>query len=432
MVLLLGFARHFMWSRSDGQGGTTSFYYDDEITWLIAVVVLILIAWFLLKGYLRARRLRRPPPPPLDRKSLNQALRVKNELSRRYLRPGVSNRIHAVGVGKTGSGSFCVQIFLTDNPTEELWTGAGAATPPAIYKGVPLELIEMPAAAFLEATPQLLSGSAVSGIRERCEVITGGISGANSNLRGQSGTIGYFCTRRSRIRRRKQIHLLSNSHVFADLGKQSIDRQDLIMQPSPGEAGSNRPIAALVDYSALTFDDREKPNHIDAAVAQLWDRQPHEPVIPFVGSVQGYARKTDVQIGECARKFGRTTGYSEGSVFSIYLDIWIHYDRTGRAAFFKDQFLIEPASEFTRFVDKGDSGSLILDAAQHAIGLVFAGTAEMPVEVKPPSGPIGPDDNAATVRKRIEGYGVANPISEVLDRMKIDLVVPDKPLSPRL
>jgi len=27
--------------------------------------------------------------------------------------------------------------------------------------------------------------------------------------------------------------------------------------------------------------------------------------------------------------------------------------------------------------------------------------------------------------KRIEGYGVANPISEVLDRLRIDLVVAD-------
>ena len=428
MILLLVFARHFMWSRSDGHGGTTTFYYDDEITWLVLAGVVAGIMWLLLSRYLRARRLRRAPPAPLDRKSLNQALRVKNELSRRYLRLGVSSRIHAVGLGKTESGSFCVQIFLNDNPTEELLSGAGSATPPANYQGVPLELIEMPAAAFLEATPQSLPGNAATGIRDRREVIVGGISGANSNLRGQSGTIGYFCTRRSLIRRRKQIHLLSNSHVFADLGKATIDRQDLIMQPSPGEAGSNRPIGALIDYSPLTFDDSDKPNHIDAAIAQLWDRQTHEPVIPFLGSVEGYARKTDVRVGERARKFGRTTGYSEGSVFSIYLDIWIHYDRTGRAAFFKDQFLIEPATEFNRFVDKGDSGSLLLDSAQHAIGLVFAGTAEIPPAVKeqPPSVPIAPDNNAAMVRKRIEGYGVANPISEVLDRMKIDLVVPDK------
>ena len=424
MIWLLIFARHFMWSRSDGHGGTTTYYYDDEITWLVASVMVAGIAWLWLSRYLRARRLRRPPPPR-DRKSLNQALRVKNELSRRYLRLGVSNRIHAVGVGKTESGSICVQVFLNDNPTEELWSGAGGAPPPATYKGVPLELIEMPTAAFLKATPQSLPGNAASGIRDRCEVITGGISGANSKLRGQSGTIGYFCTRRSLIRRRKQIYLLSNSHVFADLGKQSIDRHDLIMQPSPGEAANNRPIAALTDYAPLTFDDSDKPNHIDAAIAQLWDRQSHEPVIPFLGSVQGYARKTDVQVGEPACKFGRTTGFSKGSVCSIHLDIWIQYDRTGRAAFFKDQFLLEPAPEFTRFVDKGDSGSLLMDCAQNAIGLVFAGTAEIPLAMKeqPPRGPVGSENNAATVRRRIEGYGVANPIGEVLDRMKIDLVV---------
>jgi hypothetical protein len=46
--------------------------------------------------------------------------------------------------------------------------------------------------------------------------------------------------------------------------------------------------------------------------------------------------------------------------------------------------------------------------------------------------PVASENNAAPVRKRIEGYGVANPISEVFDRMKIDLVVPDQAVSPRL
>src|SRR5438128_2251927 len=128
-----------------------------------------------------------------------------------------------------------------------------------------------------------------NGIREQQEVIVGGISGANINLTGQSGTIGYFCTRKSKWPRRKEIHLLSNSHVFADLRKAKVDDADLIMQPSPGEPASNRPIGALVNFSALKFEgDITEPNHIDAAIAKLWEPQSHKPVIPLIGTVKGY------------------------------------------------------------------------------------------------------------------------------------------------
>jgi hypothetical protein len=36
---------------------------------------------------------------------------------------------------------------------------------------------------------------------------------------------------------------------------------------------------------------------------------------------------------------------------------------------------------------------------------------------------VAPTDPAIVKPKRIESYGVANPISEVLDRLKIDLLV---------
>ncbi len=195
------------------------------------------------------------------------------------------------------------------------------------------------------------------------------------------------------------------------------------MQPSPGEPASNRPIGTLVNYSALKFDNISEPNHVDAAIARLWGPQQHQPLIPLIGAVKGYVEKKDIEIGETARKFGRTTGYTEGSIFSIYLDIWIRYDRTGQSAFFQNQFLIEPdAPKFTKFVAKGDSGSLVVDANQHAIGLVFGGMAELPESLRTPQN-VARAVGDSNTPKRIESYGVANPISEVLERLKIELVV---------
>lgn len=416
-----------MWSRRNADGGTTEYYYSDEITWVVGALALAWLTWFLIARYRRTAALRRKPQRA-DYRLLKRIVKIKNELSSRYLQPGFSANIHAVGIGTLGTAQYCIQVFVS-NANEEMWTGAAL---PDSYRGVPLVLIEMPLASFLSDAvlspehPEALN-EYPDGIRDYQEVIIGGISGANTNLTGQSGTIGYFCTRRSRLQRRKDVHLLSNSHVFADLQKAKVDEGDLIMQPSPGEPGNNRPIGALVTFSALKFHRATiEPNHIDAAIAKLWSPHQHKPVLPLIGAVKGYVLKKDIQVGEVARKFGRTTGYTEGLISSIYLDIWIRYDRTGQSAFFHNQLLIEPASPgFKRFVSKGDSGSLAVDGKQHAIGLVFAGMSD--ASDSTPEHADGdaalPIDSATDKPRRIEGYGVANPISEVLDRLKIELLV---------
>lgn len=427
--MIFGLERYPLWSSRNDSGGVTILYYYDEITWIVGALALAWLTWFLVRRYRHARALRRPPRRT-NYRLLRRIVKIKRELSSRYLLPGFSMNIHAVGIGTLGGGNeYCIQVFVND-ANEELWVGSGATTLPDSYRGIPVILVEMPLALFLSEAA--LSSFAAwdqypDGIRERQEVIIGGISGANTNLTGQSGTIGYFCTRKSKWPRRREIHLLSNSHVFADLRKEKVDDGDLIMQPSPGESASNRPIGALVNFSALKFDcDIKESNHIDAAIAKLWEPHRHKPVIPLIGGVKGYVEKKEIEIGEPARKFGRTTGYTEGRIFSIYLDIWIRYDRTGQSAFFQNQFLIEPdLPRFTKFVASGDSGSLVVDAEQHAIGLIFAGMSEAQKspQALPGIGAVAGIDPATNKPKRIEGYGVANPISEVLDRLKIELLV---------
>jgi len=428
-MLLFAVARHLIYTRLNADGGKSDYYYYDAITWVVGALALAWLLGFLVRRYRRARALRRPPQRA-HYKLPKRTIRIKSDLSSRYLRPGFSGNIHAVGIGRlAGSNDYCIQVFVSD-ANEEIWPGAGVAALPNRYRGIPIIPIEMPMAGFLSTPDSNLTAASdpyPNGIREHQEVIIGGISAANTNLTGQSGTIGYFCTRRSKLRRRKEIHLLSNSHVFADLRKAKVDDTDLIMQPSPGEPANNRPIATLVNFSALKFETGIKdPNHIDAAIAKLWGPQPHNPVIPLIGAVKGYVTKQDIEVGEAVRKFGRTTGYTEGRIFSIYLDIWIRYDRTGQSAFFQNQFLIEPAlPSFAKFVAKGDSGSLVVDEKQHAIGLIFGGMAELPESL---ASLLNKDAAGRVVvhtdkLQRIESYGVANPISEVLDRLKIDLLV---------
>jgi hypothetical protein len=422
--LLLG--KHLLWSRPDGNGGTMTYYYYDAITWIAGALALIWLVCFLVIRYRKARAMRRPGRRVP--RSLKKIRRLKRELSRQYLRPGFSANIHAIGIGNLpGTAQPCIQLFVSD-PAQELWPGATAAALPANYGGVPLRLIQMPIAGFLSAAVPSKAPTAnqfPNGIRDRQELIVGGISGANSNLGGQSGTIGYFCRRKTKLRRRNEICLLSNAHVFADLRKTRADESDLIMQPSPGEPGGARPIGTLLDFTVLNFDGGiNQSNRVDAAIARLWPPVQHKFVIPLIGAVKGFVGKGQIQVGEAARKFGRTTGYTEGRIFSIFLDIRIRYDRTGRSAFFEDQILIEPAMpQFKKFVSSGDSGSLLVDSGQHAIGLIFAGAAELPESLQTRPDGLDPNTRAASQPEKIEGYGVANPISDILDRLKIELLV---------
>lgn len=422
MLLLFALGQHPIWTRRLADGRIHTTYYYDWITWVVAALALAWLTWLLVRRHRLARSLKRPARRRRRDRALGRAVRAKRELSSRYLGPGFSANIHAVGVGSL-NGGYCVQVFVADAGAE-LWPGAGTAALPPAHLGVPVVLREMAAAGFLsDAEPGSSAAWAryANGIRDHQEVIVGGISGANVNLTGQSGTIGYFCTRRSKWPGRRETYLLSNTHVFADPQKDKADEGDLIVQPSPGEPSDNRPVGALTNYSALKFEgDAGGPNHVDAAIARLWPTHRHIPVIPHIGTVRRYVEKRDVELGEAVCKFGRTTGYTKGCVYSIHFDIKIRYDRTGQSALFHDQFLIEPATPtFTRFVAPGDSGSMLMDFERDAVGLIFAGASEPTA-----STPAPPDSADAAQRvERVEGYGVANPISEVLDRLKIELVV---------
>src|SRR4029434_5712017 len=91
--------RHLIWSRPNADGGVSYYYYYDEITWIVGALALAWLTWFLVRRYRRARALRRPPRRTNNR-PLKRIVKLKHELSARYLQPGFSTNIHAVGIGK--------------------------------------------------------------------------------------------------------------------------------------------------------------------------------------------------------------------------------------------------------------------------------------------------------------------------------------------
>lgn len=393
--------------------------YNTTMIVVVAVLVFVWILWNIYQRW-RENKAKKRPSKQIFNRNIKKIVKVKNELTASWLKKGNSKRIHAIGIGKLENGEFCIQVFI-NNSSENLFENDTNQQIPDNFRGIPLVLIKMPQASFLSQefySPEFTREEYKKLIRDKQEVIMGGISGANSNLNGEFGTIGYFCRKKSLLQRKSDVYMLSNSHVFADLRKGIVDEHDLIMQPSPGESAASRPIGILQHFAHPKLEnDVDEANFVDAAIAKLWTNQEiHKPIIPMIGNIRGFVEKEDVELDENCRKFGRTTGFTRGKVFSIYLDIWVKFDRTGQSSFFREQFLIEHEKDFCqKFVDKGDSGSIVVDDQNYVSGLIFAG-ANGDIELK-----ISPDDETKFY-KTVTNYGVANPFSVVLKKLNIELL----------
>lgn len=361
--------------------------------------------------------------------TLKQVIKAKEELVQQYLKKGRSNNIHAIGVGKiAGTENYCIQIFVEDasgnvsvNPPLQL-------IPPR-FQGYPVIVFEMPRAEFLSETNpnfEKQNQDYLTKARSPQEYIFGGISGANANLSKETGTIGYFCRPPKYMFWQKGFYLLSNSHVLADLKRVEKDETDFIHHPSLGENNRSQSIAELTNFVPIKFDnDIDDPNFVDAAIAKVFQNtQKIFKDIPFIGAIKGFIAKEKIELRTFCRKFGRTTGYTQGQIFSIHFSIWVRYSATGQESFFTEQFLIVPQNLAKKdFVNGGDSGSLVVDFQENALGLIFAG-AKSDRNFDLGSQKINAEisDLIQSFGGQISNFGVANHISDVLKKLNVELL----------
>ena len=72
------------------------------------------------------------------------------------------------------------------------------------------------------------------------------------------------------------------------------------------------------------------------------------------------------------RKVGRTTGYTEGSITGIDAAVFVNYAIAGygnQTTVMTNQILTSPMAGY------GDSGSLLVDGALNAVGMLSAGSS---------------------------------------------------------
>ena len=211
----------------------------------------------------------------------------------------------------------------------------------------------------------------------------GGVSVAHEKV--TAGTLGVLAHRTS-----GEAVVLSNNHVLAN--SNDARAGDRIIQPGPYDGGGpDDAIARLADFVRISFNEQEleglarfldralgrvlapmglglrrlpsgKTNLVDAAIAVPLAADLVAPDLLEIGPVAGTAAAT---LGTRVRKSGRTTGLTEGKVTGLEATVEVDYG--GKTATFRGQLVSDIRSR------GGDSGSLVVDDANRAVGLLFAG-----------------------------------------------------------
>ena len=161
-------------------------------------------------------------------------------------------------------------------------------------------------------------------------------------------------------------YILSNNHVLANSNNARIG--DPILQPGPYDGGRypRDLIARLSRYVPIRFNG--SPNYVDAAIAEGQFHDLNREIY-WIGYVKGVRA---VRVGEIVQKTGRTTNYTTGRVTAINATVNVNYG-SSRVARMVRQIVT------TNMSAGGDSGSLLCDLNENAVGLLFAGSSRVTI-----------------------------------------------------
>ena len=193
---------------------------------------------------------------------------------------------------------------------------------------------------------------------------------------------------------------LSNNHVLADENRARIGEP--ILQPGPYDGG-RLPldvIGYLYRFVPIRFPGSGKEcewivkignaiaklfnlpceikavynyvNRVDAAVFKPEKDDWLSDEILEVGKIEDVS---SVREGEIVKKSGRTTGLTYGTVVDTDAKVKVWYDQG--IAEFENQIIVYHTHG--QFSSGGDSGSLVLDQYNNAVGLLFAGSDKVTV-----------------------------------------------------
>jgi hypothetical protein len=260
-----------------------------------------------------------------------------------------------------------------------------------VERKVPLEELT-PETAVPGTVPNPLSGSeaittdvkVIGKMRPELNATRSRFQPGNSvaHIDAKSGTFGAV------VKKGKDFHILSNSHVLALGGLAR--KGDSIVYPGPSDGGAMSAdlVAKLTGFKKFIMGDGY-PNRVDCAIA----KPTAERLADLMAEIKGLGLPSGTikpVRGMKVMKVGRTTGKTTGVIQDVHFRFTLDYEGEIGEVGFVDQVLC------SRYTEGGDSGSLVIDKATgRAVGLHFAGAS---------------------------GGSVFNPIDEVLKALGVQLV----------
>jgi hypothetical protein len=309
----------------------------------------------------------------------NQEQRVREVKERYAARLMEYPNVTGVGVGLRmvdgkRTDEVCVRVYVRRKvPEAELQS---ADVLPRLVDGVTVDVVEGEFVFMQDDAPPLPMEERV--IRH-FPFLTPGIS--VGGLRVTAGTLGaavYDVLGGGQL-------LLSNWHVLC--GSPDCVSGEEIVQPGVFDGGA-APRDTVARLERVAHTDR-----VDAAVATVNGERFLRDAIPGVGLVRGI---TAARLGTRVRKSGRTTGLTIGVVDDVSADVVVS------GLQFRDQISVIRDNGDV-IVAGGDSGSLVVDEENLAVGLLFGG-------------------------RRDGSRWIANQIQDVIDALQIRFTPEPSPL----
>lgn len=169
----------------------------------------------------------------------------------------------------------------------------------------------------------------------------------------------------------RRYYILSNNHVLANSNNAQIG--DPILQPGRYDGGTLPAdiIARLSRFVPIKFKTATSTpiNYVDAALAEGEFHNLNREIY-WIGYVKQVNSKP--QLGDIVEKTGRTTNFTTGKILALNATVDVNYGG-GRVARFAKQIVT------TNMSAGGDSGSLVCDIKEGAVGLLFAGSSRVTI-----------------------------------------------------
>lgn len=222
-------------------------------------------------------------------------------------------------------------------------------------------------------------------VAPRVRPLVAGISVGNRI--GEVGTLGCFVRKRGTTAPR---FILSNNHVLARLG--FAQPQEVIVQPASSDQTESGPFEVAEFGEAVSL--KPTANLVDAAIVPLrTDVDSDTHALFGVPERLAGQRMTGLREDEPVFKVGRTTQKTTGTIKAWGLS-GLSVRLGSRLFEFDEQIEIVP--DAARFCDDGDSGAVVVDAANLVVGLLFS-------------------------KSRTTELAYANPIDQVFTELGIEL-----------